>query len=328
MPFLGKVRRSRAAQKVKGRVRRYTRDDALHARVADLERAVAHLGQLDETVRTLVARVDTLAVPAALATASDLEATRAQLADLEIALAQVRYLVRREGKTLPIPPKHLQVRVVGSYQPGFLESGFSICRDLERILSPAGRKLSDFTRLLDWGCGSGRVIRAMRALLPSAELFGTDIDPEAIAWLQENCAPIADFRVAPHRPPMSYPNSSFDFVLGLSVFTHLPEDMQFEWLSELSRIAAPGALLVLTTSGEKNYRNLDDATRRILDEKGFFYADLVNYGRSISLPDFYQNTFHSLDYIRREWSKYFEIVDLQPAGMQAHQDAILLRKPA
>lgn len=116
-------------------------------------------------------------------------------------------------------------------------------------------------------------------------------------------------------------------IFGISVFTHLPEGMQFEWLEELRRITKPGGYPILTTSGEKNYSHLPPDLRRIVETKGFYYLD-GTYGQSIWLPAFYQNTFHSLDYIRREWSRYFDVLDTQLARLESHQDTVLLRRRA
>jgi SAM-dependent methyltransferase len=250
-----------------------------------------------------------------------------KIADLEAASGQLEAIVRHDGAAPP-PPKHMQIRTVGGYVPGFIESGFSICDDLNAVLSVVGKSLADFPRILDWGCGCGRTTRALKTLFPKAEVWGSDIDPEAIAWLQKTYSPrYGQFRVAPHAPPLPFEDGYFDFIFGISVFTHLPEDMQFGWLAELRRITKPGGYLIMTTSGEKNYSHLPPELRKIVETKGFFYLD-GTYGQSISLPAFYQNTFHSLDYIKREWPKYLEVLDTQPARMQQHQDTVLMRRPA
>jgi hypothetical protein len=82
--------------------------------------------------------------------------------------------------------------------------------------------------------------------------------------------------------------------------------------------------VVLTTHGELAAQNLQESERRAFERTGFLYVP-SGYGRSISLPDFYENSFHSRDYIRREWSHYFEVVDIQAPEAGGHQDAILLR---
>ena len=251
----------------------------------------------------------------------------AKVADLEAAVGQLEAVLRHDGTVLP-PPKHMQIRVVGGYVSGFIESGFSICDDLNGVLAVAGKSLADFERILDWGCGCGRTTRALKTLMPQKDIWGSDIDPEAIAWLQKAYSPkYGQFRLAPHAPPLPFEDGFFDFVFGISVFTHLPEDMQFGWLAEMQRITRPGGYLIMTTSGEGNYSKLPDDLRRKVEEKGFFYLD-GGYGQSISLPAFYQNTFHSLDYIRREWVKYFDILDTQPTRMQRHQDTILMKRRA
>jgi SAM-dependent methyltransferase len=254
----------------------------------------------------------------------ELRALSARVADLEAALGQHHTILWREMGAAPPPPRHMQVRTVGGYVPGFLESGYSILDDLEAVLKVAGTSLASFSRMLDYGCGSGRTTRALKTRFPAADVHGTDIDPEAIAWLTRHCSRFGEFRLAPHQPPTSYPDAFFDFIVGISVFTHLPEDMQFAWLKELRRITKPGGLLILTTSGKKNYVDLPPDLLRVVEERGFCYVD-GGYGQSISLPAFYQNTFHRPEYVREHWSRFFEVLDIQETRMQNHQDTVLLR---
>jgi len=254
----------------------------------------------------------------------DLQALVARVGDLETALGQYHTVLCREMGAAPPPPRHMQVRTVGGYVPGFLESGYSICDDLDAVLKVVGRDLASFSRILDYGCGSGRTTRALKTRFPSAEVHGTDIDREAIAWLTRNCSRFAEFRLAPHQPPTPYPDAFFDFVVGISVFTHLPEDMQFARLKELRRITKPGGFLILTTSGKKNYAGLPPELLRVVEERGFCYVD-GGYGQTINLPAFYQNTFHTPEYVRRNWSRFFEVLDIQETRMQNHQDTVLLR---
>ncbi len=215
---------------------------------------------------------------------------------------------------------------MGSYVPRFLESGFTICGELDAVLRVAGKAIRDFPRILDFGCGCGRLCRALKARAPSSELWGADIDPEAINWLTWNYQQFAKYRQAPHRPPVKFDDAYFDLVIGISVFTHLPEDMQFSWLEELRRITKPGGYLILTTSGQDNYENQPPEVQESMRTKGFYYSDTGAYGQSLSLPDFYQNTFHAHHYIQKEWSRFFEVVDIQRLAIEKHQDAILLRR--
>src|SRR6266545_70131 len=45
------------------------------------------------------------------------------------------------------------------------------------------------------------------------------------------------------------------------------------------------------------------------------------------LPDFYQLSFHTREYIEREWPKDFDLALYHPRGINSHQDVSILRKP-
>ncbi len=47
-----------------------------------------------------------------------------------------------------------------------------------------------------------------------------DIDPQAIAWCRRSL-PFAAFSTNNSRPPLGFPDQSFDLVTAISVFTHL-----------------------------------------------------------------------------------------------------------
>jgi SAM-dependent methyltransferase len=250
---------------------------------------------------------------------------RGRIEDLETELRQVESLLQLELAVLPLPPKHLQKRVAGAYDPAFVWTGPQTCGYLNSLLRVVDKQLGDFHHILDFGCGCGRIIRAARERLPSQALYGTDIDPEAIAWLRQNYPAVAEFQVNPDMPPITYPDNAFDFIYSISIFTHLPENMQFAWLAEMKRIAKPGAYLVLTTHGEKHLRYLRPHEQTQLTRHGFYYRERDEVTTE-GLPAFYQTTVHTPDYVRREWSKYFEVIAIEINGQGGWQDMVLLRK--
>ncbi len=247
--------------------------------------------------------------------------------DLSVSFQQLLSIIHRESNLPLPPPKHLQIRVVGGYVPDFIESGFTgLYQTLNRGLKLSGKELKDFKSILDWGCGCSRAIRALATLLPSSNLYGTDIDPEAVEWLKANYSKFGEFSISPHLPPTIFEDQKFDLVFGISVLTHLPEDMQFQWLKELSRITKAHGYVILTTHGENFYNEKGSEIIDIMNKKGFFYTDFGhNYGKSVSLPDFYQTAYHSPTYIRREWGKYFDVIDVQVLEIPNNQDTVLLQ---
>lgn len=138
--------------------------------------------------------------------------------------------------------------------------------------------------------------------------------------------PFAKSAVNAASPPTSYPDDFFDCVVAISVFTHLDEKMQFVWLAELQRITKPGGMLLLSVHGNVARTNYpeeiknsvkDDGVRFVVEETGLF--------KRSGLPDFYQNAHHARAYVEREWPRYFEILRYVEAGINNHQDAVLLR---
>jgi 2-polyprenyl-3-methyl-5-hydroxy-6-metoxy-1,4-benzoquinol methylase len=248
-----------------------------------------------------------------------------QVADLETAVAQLTDLLEL-GHGIALPPMHLQERVVGSYGRPFVRGGFELVDVLSGLAADAGRPLATAASILDFGCGCGRLSRALRRAAPRADLHGCDIDPEAIGWLQSNLGDLGTFATVPHEPPTAYPDGAFDVVIGISVFTHLPEELQFAWLSELRRITRPDALLVLTVHGANHHGLLPADERRALEEHGFWYRSQGD-GHPDGLPDFYQNAYHVADYVERVWGRWFDVVAQHPRAIEDHQDAVVLRRP-
>jgi SAM-dependent methyltransferase len=158
----------------------------------------------------------------------------------------------------------------------------------------------------------------------SGALYGTDIDAEAINWCKSNMASVASFSTNAEWPPLAFGDRTFDLVYSISVFTHLPEDMQTAWLEELGRVAKPGSYLLLSTHGKELLPEVTAQDRERFAETGFLY--LVG-GGTAGLPDFYQNTFHAEDYIHKHWSRFFEIEAIVKGGIANYQDLIVCRNP-
>ena len=79
------------------------------------------------------------------------------------------------------------------------------------LLNRHDLKVDDADAILDFGCGCGRIARHFRSL-KKAKLYGTDYNPELVAWCQRNL-PFAEFGVNQLQPPLPYADAKFGFIL-------------------------------------------------------------------------------------------------------------------
>ena len=218
---------------------------------------------------------------------------------------------RANGAAVNLPPAELRYRVSSSPDAqNFITIGKKCAHDIQSALRKAGHDLAGFERILDFGCGCGRTLVHLKDLAPRAQFDGTDIDEGAIEWCKEHLR-FATFKVGQASPPTDYASESFDFIYAISVFTHLDEDFQFQWLEELRRIAKPGGVLLLTVDSS------------LVGEKDFVFQRSYEDGL---FPAWYQNAFHSAKYVRENFGKYFEVTRYFARGMNEHQDVVVLSK--
>jgi ubiquinone/menaquinone biosynthesis C-methylase UbiE len=108
-------------------------------------------------------------------------------------------------------------------------------------------------RILDWGCGPGRIIRHMPKVINNGcEFFGTDYNEKSIAWCTENL-PNISFNKNELVAKLPYQDNAMDVIYGNSIFTHLSEQMHYDWFNELHRVLKPGGIMWLSLHGD-NYK--------------------------------------------------------------------------
>ena len=169
-------------------------------------------------------------------------------------LSQLRESLQLYNQINIPPPELLQRRIVGGFFDDFISSGYRNVNEFAEALKPQGKSIGDFASVLDFGCGCGRVFMAIHFSYPKVKISGSDIDDEAINYCHKHFSSFGDFRLNPTNGPSSFADNSFDFVYGISVFTHLPEDMQMIWLEDLYRITKENAYLILTVENEIIYK--------------------------------------------------------------------------
>jgi len=225
---------------------------------------------------------------------------------------------------LPVPPARLRVEVAGT--PGiewFLESGRQQAGIIRSAAERNGAPLETTGQMLDFGCGCGRVLRHW-AGLDGPTIFGSDYNEGLVAWCATNL-PFVTASVNELAPPLRYGDGQFGLVYAISVFTHLPRDLERAWIDELSRIVTPGGLLLLTTHGDSYADRLEPGERASYDS-----GEAVVRWPSVAGSNLC-TTFHPESYIRTRFAPGLELLEHTPDGGTVgsrRQDLVVLRKPA
>jgi SAM-dependent methyltransferase len=220
------------------------------------------------------------------------------------------------GRSLaaPIPPPDLLARIgrqLRGHDDAWLRrtyetSGRARKRGIIEML-PEGYSF-DGRRVLDFGCGAGRVLRQFLPEAESAEFWGCDLHQPTIEWLSENLSPPMRFYVDDEMP-LPHPDGYFDLVYGISVFTHITVDWS-AWLLELHRILKPDGLLLATFMGPATWGRLPVMKGVREDNLGMAVLGLHRAIEDTSGPV----VLHSPWWIRSHWGRAFDVVSLKPDG--------------
>lgn len=102
-------------------------------------------------------------------------------------------------------------------------------------------------RVLDIGCGSGRLAQTLRDYLkPPGAYWGVDVAPTLIAEARKSISrPDFTFLVS-QSLPLPFEKRAFDFIALFSVFTHLYDEDVMGFLREIRRLIAPTGTCVVS----------------------------------------------------------------------------------
>jgi ubiquinone/menaquinone biosynthesis C-methylase UbiE len=163
-----------------------------------------------------------------------------------------------------------------------------------RVVGPV-----DGRRVLEVGCGTGELLRAVAAAGRPARLAGLDPDPKMLAQADAKLrgAGVEPELVRGYAQALPFPDGSFDLVLSSLMLHHLDTPTKRSALREWRRVLAPGGALVLVDFGVARSRalrallwagklgifeevadNLRGRVPAFLDEAGFAWREEGRYG--------------------------------------------------
>jgi SAM-dependent methyltransferase len=233
------------------------------------------------------------------------------------------------------PPAELVFLTQGTNDvAGYLGTVAPAIHHLKTILRDLGFAPEELRTILDFGCGSGRLLRGF--LLDDADrrLTGADHNEVLIQWASSHFPPSVSFVRNDLHPPLPLCGESFDLVYLVSVFTHLSLQCQQAWLAEFRRILARGRPLVVTLHGlqvlDLYRRGNPDAYRKIM-ANGYWSGGAGTEGSNsyatFHMPDFAQNVlfkdWHIVAYLPGGRANSRHI----PGSFSHTQDVWVLRRP-
>jgi SAM-dependent methyltransferase len=210
----------------------------------------------------------------------------------------------------------------------YLSVGASALKAVDVALKVAG--IDGVMKILDFGCGAGRVTRWLRAAFPEADISVTDLRVSDLEFCVKNFRVTAwpsgtdiDALQAPDR---------YDLIWAGSVLTHLSAAKSLNLINKLISWTHPRGLVVVSLHGraaiENRRRNLcaylhDSGWQAIESEYqrlGYGYADYENqtgYGISVVSLDWIAKRVMDMSNVRlvllteRAWDNHHDVLALQ-----------------
>jgi len=127
-----------------------------------------------------------------------------------------------EGLVPGVPDDEMQQNWTGSTGESTLQGAFDFYRLVVDQTRAHGRPITRNTRVLDFGCGWGRIIRFFLRDVDHWHLHGCDCYPEALVQARRNSR-WGHFVLIDPRPPAPLRDASFDVIYLYSVFSHFAE---------------------------------------------------------------------------------------------------------
>ncbi|KKU81366.1 MAG: hypothetical protein UY10_C0059G0002 [Microgenomates group bacterium GW2011_GWA2_47_8] len=98
-------------------------------------------------------------------------------------------------------------------------------------------------KLLDFGCGTGHLLKEVVKIRPDYRIYGVDISTKALE-VAKTRVPRGVFRFVSNDQHIPFPNNSFDIILALDVLEHIYDTKTV--FTELARVLKPNGMLIIT----------------------------------------------------------------------------------
>ncbi|MFC1665853.1 class I SAM-dependent methyltransferase [Pseudomonadota bacterium] len=247
--------------------------------------------------------------------------------------------INLNGWIPPLPLPYMQKGWTGKVGKETMREAFLFYRIVKQLTQKYAQPIDENTKVLDFGCGWGRVIRFFLKDVAAINLYGCDCFSDGLQAASEHIRG-PNFVLNDTEPPLPYDDNSFDLIYLYSVFSHLSELAHMSWLDEFQRVLKPGGVLVATTRPREMIKIWSQDHRKDLmlhpgaqqpfqDTEHFLKEyDRGSFCHSASGGDgplsssFYGESCIPKDYVLTHWSDKFTLKEYRLTDGQCNQNII------
>lgn len=275
---------------------------------------------------------------------------------LELLIRSIDEPVIQGVKFPGFPPASIQSKYVGSSNEKALRAGYRFYKAV-REYCHLYHPLNPDSRILDFGCGWGRITRFFFNDVKSENVIGVDVDPDIIEFCKSDMHYGKWFVVNPVAPTKIWEKlfpyyrlkgNSFDLVFAHSVFSHLEENVARLWIEEFSRLLRPEGLLIITTwgrtfldrceslrgedhqsSAHKNWAQAFisvEKAKEDYDQGKFLFEPTPDHEGGILDKSFFGLSLIPRKYVEKEYTRYLKLLDFVDEKVKDPQAVFVMQK--
>ena len=227
-----------------------------------------------------------------------------------------------------LPPRSIQEKWNGASGPALAAQSVAFYRKLKEIQGRFGQPGLADAKVLDVGCGWGRLTRMLARDLKPGNLYGCDPVEEILDVCRETGVParLERSEFLPERFPFE---TDFDLIFAFSVLTHVSEPAAKAALRAAAKSLEPGGLFVFTIR-PASYFDVNplmaEAAGRLGSPYVFVAHPAEDHPQYAGEEMTYGESIITLPWIEEHSSDEFEITDVAMMTADIYQVVVTLRK--
>jgi SAM-dependent methyltransferase len=231
-----------------------------------------------------------------------------------------------------LPPERLQRDWCGNSGAELVMPSAEFYRLLKDSYARLAGKPLGASKILDFGCGWGRITRLFSKDLPPSLVFGCDSDPKILEWCSEVPGTFRQSETKLRRLPF---DETFDLAFAFSVFTHLGPNTHRSALEALHASLDANGLLIVTIRPRAFIEVRGSELGRLPDEtidlllRNYDSGEFVYYPYNMPTVEGevpYGEAVIPQGYIDRNWTDRFEILEQLSYPSDPYQLPLVMRK--